>query len=180
VALLAGLCLAAPAQAGMFDEVRLGGFQHDTGLVGTHREPGADVGGELIFTSPDILKPLHAPRPLLGMLVNTAGRTSQVYAGFTDHITLGRDLLRDGDAVYLEGTLAAGVNDGKGDVRGTPLASSWKSHGIAFDFHPALGIGYRIDPHWSLELAFSHTSNAGLGRYNDGMNDLGLWLGRHF
>lgn len=179
-AVLAGMLLAAPgARAGIVDEIRLGGFEHDSGVVGTHKEPGADLGLEVLFSSPGFLRGLHAPRPVLGLLGNTAGRTNQVYFGLTDRLTLFEHVFRPDDSIYLQGTLAAGFNDGKGNVQGTRLASSWKSHGIAFDFHPAFGLGYRTGP-WSIEASVGHTSNAGLGHPNEGMNNLGIWLGRRF
>ncbi|HSV28059.1 MAG TPA: acyloxyacyl hydrolase, partial [Candidatus Omnitrophota bacterium] len=76
------LAFATPAQAGI-DEIRLGLLDHDVGVFGGEHESGYDVNGEVLFESPGFLAPIWAPRPHVGVYVNTTGDTSQAYAGLT-------------------------------------------------------------------------------------------------
>ena len=177
-ALLAGLILLLPghalAQWKIVDEVRLGVYQHDTPLVGTHRESGADFGFEAL-SSP--IWNQSAPRFVLGGLVNTNGQTDQIYAGFAGAWDFVHRIFSQDDAFFLEGMVGGAWHDGKLDVRGTPLAQHWKSHGSRFLFHTGFDIGYRFNPKWSLALTFFHISNANLAQPNQGMNDIGLRVG---
>src|SRR5947209_400658 len=70
----------AAAQGKIVDELLLGVLAHDAGVFGTHKEGGADFNGEVRFVSPDFLAPILAPRPHLGVTVNSEGNTNQVYA----------------------------------------------------------------------------------------------------
>src|SRR5690349_20270685 len=72
-------------------EVRLGVLAHDVSFLGTHREGGADLNGEILFVSPipnsaitnipPLVRWMLQPRPNIGGDVNTAGATSQLYLG---------------------------------------------------------------------------------------------------
>src|SRR5690606_8870475 len=68
---------------GYLSEVRGGGLAHDVGVFGRSEEDGVDVNVELLFVSPDFLKPIWAPRPHIGASVSTSGETSQAYFGLT-------------------------------------------------------------------------------------------------
>src|SRR5690242_9977515 len=74
---------AAHAALGWLDEAKLGVDAHDITLGGQHQEPGTDITGELLFTSPGLLSALGRPRPHFGIAVNTAGATSYAYFGLT-------------------------------------------------------------------------------------------------
>lgn len=80
---LAGAGLALPSSAcAQVDEVRVGVLAHNIRITdpkNADKEAGLDVGGELLFASPGVLRPLAAPRPYVAVSVNTAGETS--YAG---------------------------------------------------------------------------------------------------
>ncbi len=70
---------AGPAHAdpGWLDEVKLGVLAHDIRVFGLGRsgETGADVNLEVLFPSPAFLRNLGAPRPHLGVSINTAGHS---------------------------------------------------------------------------------------------------------
>src|SRR6185312_3523375 len=82
-ALVVSSAPAAHAQIGWLDEAKLGIDAHDITLGGQHREPGLDLNGELLFTSPGLLQAIGHPRPHFGISVNTAGATSYAYFGLT-------------------------------------------------------------------------------------------------
>jgi len=173
-----GLVILVPgsalAQGKIVEEVRFGVYQHDTPIVGTHRESGADFGFEAL--SPPLWSN-SAPRFVLGGIVNTAGKTDQIYAGFAGIWDFAHHIFSADDAFFLEGMVGGAWHDGKLDVRGTPLAQDWKSHGSRFLFHTGFDVGYRFNPTWSIALTFFHISNANFTQPNQGMNDVGLRLG---
>src|SRR5262245_20877989 len=74
---------ARPAHAGLgwLDEVKLGVLAHDIRLLSDHFEPGADINVEVLFPAPALLRVLGAPRPHLGLALNTAGATNYAYGG---------------------------------------------------------------------------------------------------
>ena len=76
---------AGPAHAdpGWLDEVKLGVLAHDIRFLSDHVEPGADINVEVLFPSPAFLRVLGAPRPHLGLSLNTAGATNYAYGGLT-------------------------------------------------------------------------------------------------
>ena len=162
------------AQGKIIDEVRFAVYQHDTPIIGSHRESGADFGIEALSTP---LWSNSAPRLVLGGTVNTAGKTDEIYFGFAGTYDVFHRILTADDAFFIEGMVGGAVHDGKLDVRGTPLAQTWKSHGSRFVFHTGFDIGYRFNPTWSLALTFFHISNANLAQPNQGSNDIGLRLG---
>ena len=68
---------------GFVSEVRLGYAFHDAGVFGREKEDGEDVNAEIVFVSPDFLEILWSPRPHIGVHINNAGDTSQLYGGLT-------------------------------------------------------------------------------------------------
>ena len=169
----------ARAENGFIDEVRLGVLDHDTGLVGTSKEDGVDIGLEFL-SRPLSSLPLGSPRLVFGGLVNSEGQTNQSYAGLMARSEFAEDALRTGDGFFLEGTVAVAWHDGKLDVTGTPEEEEWKSHGSSWGFRTGFGVGYRIDETWTVALSFHHFSNADLAQPNEGTNDVGLRIGMGF
>ena len=162
---------------GWVDEVRLGVYQHDTGLIGTQKEHGADIALESL-TSP--VKPLWfigTPRIVFGGVWNTAGQTNQIYLGIDKQLDFLHGTFSSKDSFFIEGTIGGVWHSGKHDVQGTPLESKWKSHGGSFLFRPGLALGYRFNEHWSIAGSLNHISNANLGSTNEGSNDLGILIG---
>jgi len=167
----------ARARQSIFDEMRVGVFQHDSAIIGTRKENGVDFALEVLTGPLMRSRLLGAPRIVLGGAINSAGKTDQLYLGIDGQWTLARGLLSRRDAFSFEATIGGGWNDGKIDVVGTPLEATWKSHGSHFLIRSGASLGYRFNTRWSLAFAFNHISNAGLARRNEGMNDLGLLLG---
>jgi lipid A 3-O-deacylase len=173
-------------QAGsLVDEVRAGVLKHDVRFAGG-REPGADISAELLFASPfpqdwgaslpGWLTWVARPRPFLGGELNTAGATNQVYAGLTWTVPLSRRVLSDSDSLTLDLDFGPGLNDGH--VR--PTTPDRKALGSNALFRLAAELGWHFTSRVGVYLLFEHVSNAGLTRYNEGLNDFGLRVGYRF
>ena len=108
---------AATAADGVFDEVKGGVQAHDVGLGGHHKENGYDINGELLFVSPDFLKFAYAPRPHLGLSINTSGNTDQIYGGLTWTVYGKQGIFSSDNNFFVNLSLGGAVNDG-GDLQG--------------------------------------------------------------
>jgi hypothetical protein len=175
-------CLLFPAKQAcarqhLLDEIRLGVFQHDTGIIGTRKEDGVDFAAEVLTGPLMKFRLLGSPRLVVGGAVNSAGQTDQAYLGIVGQWTFARALFSRRDAFYFEATIGGGWNDGKIDVVGTPLAAGWKSHGSHYLIRSGASLGYRFNTRWSMAFGINHISNAGLAHRNEGMNDVGFVLG---
>ena len=160
---------AAHAQLGWLDEAKLGVDWHDIALGGDHEEPGADINGELLFTSPGLLRAIGRPRPHFGIAVNTAGATSYAYFGLTwTAAVLGR--------AFIAGALGGAVHDGEINDR----RPDRKQLGSRILFHEYVEAGYRVTPALSLSVFLDHMSNADLVRHNAGVTNVGLRTGFKF
>jgi lipid A 3-O-deacylase len=159
------------------DVIRLGVLDHDTGLVGTSKEDGIDIGVEILSPPVSQLAIIGAPRIVIGGLVNTEGQTNQIYAGLLAQWSFSKDVFTAGDAFFLEGMVGGAWHDGETDVTGTPEEANWKSRGSELVFRTGFGVGYHINEKWSAALTFAHVSNADLAEPNEGANDVGLRLG---
>lgn len=177
---LACLVFTPSYAGGIFNEIRLGIYQHDTGIIGNHKEEGADFALEGLSKPVTALRLIGSPRIVIGGAWNTAGQTSQIYLGIDKQLNFLEGSFTPSDSFFVEGTIGGVWQNGKHDVVGTPLESRWKSHGGSFLFRPGLALGYRFNEHWSIAASLNHISNAGLGKRNEGMNDLGILIGRKF
>ena len=176
----AALCVSVGAGSALGGEVRFGLYQHDTGIVGTHKEAGIDYVGEVLSEPLDFLSLIGSPRFMFGGALNSAGKTDQVYAGLTKEWDFVHSVFARQDAFFLEGTIGGDWNDGKRDVLGTPAQASWKSHGSHYLFRIGTDFGYRFNRKWTMAASFFHISNAGLADRNEGMNEIGLRVGMEF
>lgn len=175
------VCGAGAAQAeGLIDEVRFGVFDHDTAIVGSSKEEGADINVELLSQPISSLRIIGQPRLAVGAMLNTAGQTNQVYVGLDAQWPFAHDAIRSGDSFFLEGDVGVAWHDGKIDVRGTPEEAEWKSHGSDLLFRTGFGLGYRFDETWSVALTLHHISNANLEHPNEGSNNIGIQTGFRF
>lgn len=160
--------ISVPAQAEM-SELRLGVLNHDISFLGHGKEGGVDINAEALFHSPDFLKPIWAPRPHVGVSVNSRGDTSQAYAGLTW-------TYEPIQKVFIEFSFGGSVHNGE--------LNTWdadkKSLGSRVLFRESLSLGYRFDDHNSLSVAFDHESNANFASSNEGLNNLGLRWGYRF
>lgn len=168
-ALAALLALFAPPAMAGVDELRLGLSAHDISFLGHGKEDGIDGNAEVLFDSPAFLDVLWAPRPHVGLSVNSVGDTSQLYAGLTWSVT-------PFERVFIEFSLGGAVHDGT-------LSSSSPSDkqlGSRALFRESLSLGFRIDERNSVSVMFDHESNAGLAEHNAGLNNLGVRWGYRF
>jgi hypothetical protein len=122
------------------------------------------------------LRWLLTPRPDIGGDLNTAEDTSQFYLGLVWTAPLFDDVLTSGDSVFLDLGFGPAFNDGEISTI-DPDRKSLGSHTL---FHGSLGLGYRFDRRYSVSIYYEHSSNAGLARENQGLNNAGLRLGLAF
>ncbi|HUB95535.1 MAG TPA: acyloxyacyl hydrolase [Stellaceae bacterium] len=169
LAIVAGASESSFAAAGPIDELDIGVLAHDVPIGDDHRENGADVNLETLFVSPAFLAPIWAPRPHLGLTINTLGKNSWAYGGLTWTLPIG-------DSFFGNLGLGGAVHDGPDD-------SVTRDHvglGTRLLFHESVELGYRFLPGWNTGLYLEHVSNADLGSHNPGITDLGLRFGHSF
>jgi lipid A 3-O-deacylase len=151
-------------------EVRLGAFAHD---VAFPEQGSADINAELVFPRLPINLPAGwmflVPRPQIGVMANTVGKTSYVYAGvvWTFNVT---------ERFFFEPIFGGSVHDGKTNVS----APGWGELGCRELFHTGISLGYRLTELWTLYATWDHISNARLCAHNIGNNDYGARIGYKF
>jgi hypothetical protein len=159
-------------------EFRFGAGAHGVGSI----ESGTvDVNGELVFPQLHLFDwqndpglAFLMPRINIGGMINTAGRTSYMYAGFlwTYEIT---------NRLFLEGFLGGALHNGS--LNGDP-ANNMAALGCRQLFHVGTNLGYRITADWSVMFTFAHVSNgnAALGACsrNQGLNEYLIRAGYSF
>jgi hypothetical protein len=170
------------------DEVKVGVLAHS---VGGH-EGGVDLNGDFLFASPvteamlsGLVLPeplkwfalgLLRPRPDIGFEANTAGQTSTFYFGGTWTWYFVRNLFRPGDGI--NGSFIFGPSFNNGEIVTHDLTRNGLGSNVLF--HMGGEFGYRINPRYEVSLFFDHESNAGLARFNQGNNDVGVRFGVEF
>ena len=171
---------AGPAHAdpGWLDEVKLGVLAHDIRVFGLGRsgETGADVTIEVLFPSPAFLRNLGAPRPHLGVSINTAGQTDYGYIGLTWSGRPWRPLLMLPEGLFVAGSLGGVAHDGY--LNTAPPGR--KRLGSRLLFRESAEVGYQLTRRVSVSALFDHLSNAGLADYNQSLNNLGVRVGVTF
>jgi Lipid A 3-O-deacylase (PagL) len=170
-----GLCgLFAPADRGPFvNEIRVALVAHDASPIDTQRpERGtSDVNAEVRFRPYRwLLGVLCAPRPNLGVSINTDGLTSQAFGGFTWTVEPRRWFFVDVD-------LGLAVHNGKLlDPSGERI-----SLGSRLLLRAAAEPGVRFGPDRRLSLSgfWDHVSNGRIlgGRRNQGIDTMGVRFG---
>jgi len=164
---------SAGAADGIFDEVKVGVQAHDVGIGGHHKENGYDINGELLFVSPEILQWAFAPRPHVGLSVNTSGNTDQLYGGLTWSIFGRQGIFSSDTNFFVNLGLGGAVHDGAL----TKADGSRKELGSRVLFREGLDVGYWIMSQTNISIFLDHISDAGLTAHNDGLTNLGLRLG---
>ncbi|HLY54472.1 MAG TPA: acyloxyacyl hydrolase [Stellaceae bacterium] len=172
-----GFATAAEADGGIFDEGRLGVYEHDASVFGHQKESGADIGVEVLFKPFNFL---WEPRLAIGGLVNTDGETDQAYVGLTWTWDFVHGVFTSDDGLYAEATLGGGWNNGLINVTDPVLSQERKSLGSNVLFREDVDLGYRFNPVWSIAVSYNHISNADLGVRNEGLNDIGVRVGMKF
>jgi lipid A 3-O-deacylase len=201
-ALLASAALAAsaasPASAG---EVVVGGFAHDTtfGVSGSaHEQNTADI--QLMYRTHQFQIPwLLDPMAYAKAQINTGGRTNffTVGAEWRKHLFHSRfygdfgvgGAYVDGYNTYPDhfdpsrdqpppaGSPPAAIARYQSDLS---TYNRFKAMGSDFVFNPNFALGYDVTEHISVEIAWDHYSNAGLGGRNPGLDTFGGRLAYRF
>jgi hypothetical protein len=154
------------------DELRGGVFAHDP----SSQEGGSvDVNLELLSAR----LPLGDPTTLLGMLVprlhvgtdiNTAGKTSEFYAGLTWTFDVTRWL-------FVEGSFGGALHTG---FTGPVPPPGRNALGCNPLFRESGTIGVRLSENWSVMATIDHISNADLCTRNRGLTNFGGRIGYRF
>jgi hypothetical protein len=152
-------------------EVRGGVYAHDP----LSPEAGsADINGEIlapvIFHASDPFWTQFIPHPSLGVTVNTAGKTSNLYGGAAWNFDLPYRF-------FLSADFGVGVNNGKA---GENVPPHWNAVGCNWWFHESGSVGYRFTAAWSVMATVEHSSNAGFCVQNRGLTNVGVRLGYQF
>ena len=150
-------------------EIRVGALAHDEGPFGRHKESGTDGNIEFLFVSPDFLRLILAPRPQLGVSVNSDGNTSSAYFGLNWEWNAWRGLFLD---FSFGGMAHNGFNR-------TNILDR-KELGCHLLFRESLEAGWRFAGRHSLSFLVDHSSNGRLCSKNEGLNDLGVRYGYTF
>lgn len=168
IAALFMLIICAPAIAGEGPTMRFGvGYQDYTSP-----EKGVNLRGELVLPKPEALKAalpdLAVPAPLVGLSAQLGHGTSFLYAGALWTLPLTQSL-------FLEASLAVAANNGVSEP-----GQGRAALGCHAGFREEAGIGWRVDPAWSVIAMVEHYSNANLCNHNRGMTNFSVMLGRTF
>ncbi len=154
---------AMPACAG---EVFVGVYAHevDTPFTLKSRENGFDI--QLGFRGQQIegLRVIGRPSPYIFGSLNSKGSTSFIAAGLSWTIGHG--------PVYFRPGFGLALHDGK-----IPRALAGRRYdlGSRILFEPEMGLGARVSEHISLEIQWTHISNARLlSRQNPGLDMIGV------
>lgn len=157
--------------AGPVRELHVGLAAHDVdGLwSGESKEKGSDLCAEVIFNRAlfDLLS--ATAYPAMGLTLNSRGDTSKLYGGFSLQWEVT-------SALFFSTGLGLALHDGKQDTD----SADRKSLGSQVLFRIPIEIGYAVNHHHRILIAFDHVSNAGLATPNEGMDTLGLVYGYRF
>ena len=124
---------------------------------------------EVLFTSPSWLKWIWAPRPHVGLSVNSSGDTSQAYLGLTWEWRFWRNW-------FFDFSLGGSVHDGKK----TTNRVDRKELGCRVLFRESLDLGYIFAEKHSVSAFLDHISNANICDANEGLETVGIRYGYRF
>lgn len=161
--------VCAEESGSIVSEIRGGVYDHDISFWSFHRENGADINAEVLFVSPDMLEAIWAPRPHVGVTVNTDGNTSHLYGGLTWEWALPADF-------FVDANLGLSAHNGKLNTDN----SRRKSLGSPVLFRLGTALGYNITEKINVSVQFEHMSNAYIANPNEGMDNVGVRLGYRF
>ena len=158
-------------------EVKQGVLAHDRGWFGTNREGfGPDYNFELMFNSPNFLKKVGAPKPIIGLTQTSTGGSSLYYGGITWDWNISQNW-------FLTGTTGIAWTNGlsklpQGQVptgdRKIQFGSKWLHRG-------AVELGWNFYGNDTISLMFSHVSHGSmLDEKNQGMDEFGIRYGYRF
>lgn len=167
--------LTSTASAGSIEELHAGVYAQGCCGFGSDKEQGMAFNGEAVFSSPNFLSVLGAPRPVAGATIATdSDATSQVYAGLEWKLDIA-------PRWFVTAGFGAAIHNGETD-RYDPVADANRVSNTAFYgcrvlFRIAGDVGYRLTDRVSASFHWNHISNAGLCNNNEGLDQMGLRLG---
>lgn len=189
------LFTAQPTKAepigGLIEELRLGVFDHDTGMIASGKEPGYAFNMELRTVSPSFLSYIWSPKPTIGVVLPyRAHTTNHGYAGLT------WTFHPMGDRFFVDFFFGLSYNDGNANFDYKPLKFQVppvivdervqkKYVGSHVLFRESLEIGYRLGEkkQHAVSAYISHLSHGQIlskdGR-NSGMDHVGVRYGYKF
>ena len=158
-------------------EVKQGVLAHDRGWFGKNREGfGPDYNFELMFNSPNILKKIGAPKPILGLTQTSTGGSSLYYGGITWDANITKNW-------FVAGTTGIAYTNGltklpKGQV---PTGDKKIQFGSKWLHRGAIELGWNFYGNDTISLMFSHVSHGSmLDDKNHGMDEFGIRYGYRF
>jgi lipid A 3-O-deacylase len=161
------LCAASlTAHAGnVFDEVRVGLMDHDSGLVDSHVENGVDLNMEVLLQSPDWMKWAYSPKPSIGTTTSLRDQTSLLHFGFSWELPIS-------GPIFANANLGLGFNNGV-----TRNQVGRRNMGCNGDFYESLSVGGQFLEKHRLMATVEHASNAYICNSNAGLTNLGIRYG---
>ena len=158
-------------------EVKQGVLAHDRGWFGKNREGfGPDYNFELMFNSPNIMKKIGSPKPILGLTQTSTGGSSLYYGGITWDWNMTENW-------FFTATTGIAYTNGikrlpKGQVatgdKKIQFGSKWLHRG-------AIELGWNFYGNDTISLMFSHVSHGSLlDEKNHGMDEFGIRYGYRF
>jgi len=177
-ATLGSQALAAPSAPdyGTEFEVRGGFYAHGVPFTGPGTEEGSvDANLEFLTPRPNAWTESRLskllPRLQIGGTLNTAGKTSLVYAGAAWTFDFG------GSPWFFEPNLGVAVHDGEFNAQPYDHRLSLGCDPLV---HTGASTGYRFSRRWAVMATWEHASNGGLCSRNDGLNNVGARLSFSF
>lgn len=153
------------SRPGWLHEIYVGLLAHDVdGLwSGDRREEGVDFNAEIVLNRPGFSLPAGSVRPNFGLSVNDHGDTSKLYGGLLWQLEMTSD-------IFLNLGVGAAVHNGEKETG----KKDKKALGSRILFRIPIELGYTLNKHHRLSIAFDHVSNGYLTHPNEGLDTLGL------
>jgi len=159
------------------DEFRLGIMYNDLHVSRKREEGGVNLIAEVLFQRPNIytgnkfLTFVLNPRPHIGGQLNTAGDTSQAYAGLTWDYNVT-------SYFFVEGSFGAAVHSGP--LQPTAIPGEVTPLGCRVLFRSSFSAGYNLTEKLRFMITYDHISNANLCSENGGLSTIGARFGYKF
>ena len=158
-------------------EVKQGVLAHDRGWFGKNREGfGPDYNFELMFNSPNILKKIGSPKPILGLTQTSTGGSSLYYGGITWDWNMSKNWFITGSTgiAYTNGLTKLPKGQVPTGDKKVQFGSKWLHRG-------AIELGWNFYGNDTISLMFSHVSHGSmLDEKNHGMDEFGIRYGYRF
>ena len=158
-------------------EVKQGVLAHDRGWFGKNREGfGPDYNFELMFNSPNIMKKIGSPKPILGLTQTSTGGSSLYYGGITWDWNMTENW-------FVTGTTGIAYTNGLKKLPQGQVATGDKKiqFGSQWLHRGAIELGWNFYGNDTISLLFSHVSHGSmLSDKNHGMDEFGIRYGYRF